>query len=92
MNTKIRPLMTEKASKQVALNVYSFEVNDEMNKYQITELLEKIYKVKVDHVRMAKQKGKVRRVGRKGSMKQLPDRKIAYVTLKEGKIDIFPQA
>jgi len=91
MNTKIKPLMTEKASKQVALNVYSFEVNDEMNKYQITELLENMYKVKVDHVRMAKQKGKVRRVGRKGVMKQLPDRKVAYVTLKEGKIDIFPQ-
>jgi large subunit ribosomal protein L23 len=91
-NIIIRPLMTEKASLLVSKNVYSFEVTEESNKYQIAETLETMYKVKVAGVRVAKKKGKTRRVGRTMKRKLLPDVKIAYVTLKEGKLDLFPQA
>ncbi len=86
-----KPLMTEKASQLAARNTYAFQVPQEINKYQIAETLEKMYKVKVGAVRIAKKKGKTRRVGKMGKTKQLPDRKIAYITLKEGKIDVFPQ-
>lgn len=84
--------MTEKASRLASQNTYTFEINKNMNKHQISNLLEKMYKVKVGGVRVAKHKGKIRKVGKMGKTKQLPDTKIAYVTLKEGKIDVFPQA
>ncbi len=87
-----KPLMTEKASQLSGRSVYAFAVKQDMNKYQIAEALEKMYKIKVANVKIAKKKGKVRRVGKLGRTKQLPDMKIAYVKLKEGKIDIFPQA
>jgi large subunit ribosomal protein L23 len=88
----VRPLMTEKASQLVAQNVYTFQVIEEANKHQVKETLEKMYKVKISAVRMAKKSGKTRRVGKRMVTKELPDIKVAYVTLKEGKIDIFPQA
>lgn len=84
--------MTEKASRLASANTYTFLIDSAWNKHQVTEVVEKMYKVKVSQVKVAKQKGKVRKVGKLGRMKQLPDRKIAYVTLKEGKIDVFPQA
>ena len=92
MSHLIKPLMTEKASRLVGENTYSFEIHDDINKHALSELLEKMYKVKVKQVRIAKHKGKVKRVGKTGKTKQLPDTKVAFVTLKEGKIDIFPQA
>jgi large subunit ribosomal protein L23 len=92
MKSTIKPLMTEKASRLTNMNTYTFLIDSAWNKHQVTEVVEKMYKVKVSQVKVAKQKGKVRKVGKLGRMKQLPDRKIAYVTLKEGKIDVFPQA
>jgi large subunit ribosomal protein L23 len=88
----IKPLLTEKASRLVAQNVYTFVVGEEVNKHMIAEILEKTYKVKVAEVKMAKKAGKTRRVGKLGRTKQLPAVKVAYVKLKEGKIDLFPQA
>jgi large subunit ribosomal protein L23 len=92
MKTTMKPLMTEKASRLAGQSTYTFRVDGSMNKYQIVEVVEKMYKVKVSQVKVAKQRGKVRRVGKLGRSKQLPDKKIAYVTLKEGQIDVFPQA
>lgn len=88
----IKPVLTEKATNLVGKNQYSFIVNIKVNKNQIKEALEKIYKVKVDSIKINIRKGKTRKVGKKMVIKKLPDRKIAYVKLKTGKIDIFPQA
>lgn len=64
-NIVIRPLVTEQgmhfASK---LNAYTFEVNRKANKIQIKQAIERLYNVKVDEVRTANRRGKLRRRGR----------------------------
>ena len=87
----IRPLLTEKTTALVGQKQYSFLVAEKANKDQIRQALEKIYAVKVSQVCLLVRKGKVRRVGRKGLAKKIANRKIAFVSLKEGKIDLFPQ-
>lgn len=87
----ISPVLTEKATDLVKNQIYMFNVNLKANKSQIKESIEKIYKVKVDQVRVMIRKGKKRKVGRKMKIKKITNRKVAYIKLKEGKIDIFPQ-
>ncbi len=86
------PLITEKGTQMVKNRVYGFVVNPRANKAQIKNRLEKIYAVKVGKIRIVKRKGKVRRLGRRRIPTALPDRKVAYVTLISGEIDIFPKA
>lgn len=88
----IKPVITEKATNQTKGEVYTFEVGKHVNKHQVKETLEKMYKVKVGEMRILVRKGKERKVGRRMKHKKLPDRKIVYVSLREGKIDIFPKA
>lgn len=88
----LKPVLTEKATNMAKNNTYTFEVHTDVNKYQIVNVLEHIYKVKVSEVRVMNRKGKTRRAGRKMQTRVLPDIKLAYVTLKEGSIDIFPKA
>ncbi len=87
-----RPLVTEKSTEQAKNKVYLFEVHTEANKNQIKSVIEQLFKVTVSSVRVSTRKGKEKRVGRKMISKQLPDTKIAYITLKDGSIDLFPQA
>jgi len=54
--------------------------------------VESMFKVKVASVRISIRNGKEKRVGRKMQKVSKPDLKIAYVTVKEGTIDIFPKA
>ncbi|MGB9883122.1 MAG: 50S ribosomal protein L23 [Microgenomates group bacterium] len=94
MNIKdiiISPVLTEKATDLAKINVYLFKVNLKASKSQIKDLIEKIYQVKVESINLTIRKGKKKRVGRRMLTKKSPDEKIAYVKLKEGKIDIFPQ-
>lgn len=88
----LQPLLTEKSTNLVKLKQYSFLVAQTADKDQVKETIEKIYKVKVSQIRISVRKGKIKRVGRKGMSKKSPNRKIAIVSLKEGKIDLFPQA
>lgn len=64
-----------------------FDVHPEANKQEIARAVEEIFDVKVKSVRVANYQGKVRRIGRnigrRGTWKK------AYVSLKEGKIDII---
>jgi large subunit ribosomal protein L23 len=90
-NVLVRPVLTEKATNLSKDSVYLFEVNNDVNKFQVKETIEKLYKVKVGLVRMMIRKGKMKRVGRRSKTKQLADIKIAFVKIKEGKIDLFPQ-
>jgi len=88
----LKPLVTEKSTQQVKDNVYGFIVNIQAGKSQIAKTVESIYKVTVDSVRTITRKGKIRRVGKKMVAKDMPDKKIAYVKLSKGTIDLFPKA
>ncbi len=90
--TIISPVLTEKATFNTKDKVYMFVVNQKSTKFQVKAALEKIFSVKVADVRIMVRKGKEVRRGRKMLAKKLADQKIAYVKLKDGKIDIFPQA
>jgi len=87
----IKPILTEKATNLVQNNVYMFEVDRKANKHQVKQALEKFYKVKTGEVKIMIRKGKEKKVGKKGLLKKSSDRKIAFVRLIEGKIDLFPQ-
>lgn len=88
----LKPILTEKATNMARTNTYTFEVHSDANKFQIAHVLEQIYKVKVGQIRVMNRKGKTRRAGRKMQTRVLPDMKVAYITLKEGTIDLFPKA
>ncbi len=88
-NVIIRPLVTEQGMHFAnTKGAYSFEVNKKANKIQIKNAVEKIYSVKVDKVRTANRKGKLRRRGR--HFGRTPDWKKAVVYLEsEYHIDLF---
>ena len=87
----IKPILTEKATNLVQNQVYMFEVDKRANKFQIKQALEKLYKVKTGEIKIMIRKGKAKKVGKKMRIKKMADRKIAFVKLIEGKIDLFPQ-
>ena len=87
----IAPVLTEKATNLSRNQVYMFYVNLKSTKYQVKETLEKIYPVKISAIRTIVRKGKEHRVGRKMLTKKMTDKKIAFVKLKSGKFDLFPQ-
>ena len=83
------PLISEKGTALAeSANQFVFKVRPEANKIEVKHAIERLFKVKVVDVRMARYLGKLRRIGR--SMGRRSDWKKAYVTLKEGdKIDFF---
>jgi large subunit ribosomal protein L23 len=83
------PLISEKGTALAeSANQFLFKVRPEANKIEVKQAVERLFKVKVVDVRMARYLGKMRRIGR--SMGRRSDWKKAYVTLKEGdKIDFF---
>ena len=79
----IRPLITEKSTwLKDANREVCFEVHPQANKIEIKQAAEKLFKVKVERVRVQSMKGKKRRVGRSEGHKK--NWKKAYVKLKEG--------
>ncbi|OGK52318.1 50S ribosomal protein L23 [Candidatus Roizmanbacteria bacterium RIFCSPLOWO2_01_FULL_44_13] len=89
--TIIAPVLTEKATNLVKKQVFMFLVNPKASKSQIREVLENLYSVKVSSVRTMTKKGKEVKRGKRMTTKKLSDQKIAFVKLKEGKLDMFPQ-
>jgi len=87
----IRPILTEKATNLVQNKVYMFEVDKRANKFQIKQAVEKLYKVKTGEMKIMIRKGKEKKTGKKMKIKKMTDRKIAFIKLVEGKIDLFPQ-
>lgn len=60
----VRPIITEKSSKLMAMNKYTFEVLPQANKIDIRHAVEEVFKVKVVSVHTMKIKGKPKRMGR----------------------------
>lgn len=87
----IKPILTEKATNLVQNQVYMFEVDKRANKFQVKQALEKLYKVKAGEIKIMIRKGKGKKTGKKMIIKKMADKKIAFIKLIEGKIDLFPQ-
>lgn len=87
----IEPVLTEKATKLSAVKVYMFSVSQKATKSQIRQALKNLYSVDAVKVTISKRKGKMRRTGRKLTPKRTSGKKIAYVKIKSGTIDVFPQ-
>ncbi|MCF0219607.1 MAG: 50S ribosomal protein L23, partial [Muribaculaceae bacterium] len=84
MEISITPIVTEKASMlSEKLNRYTFRVSPEANKYQIKDLVEKLYGVKVVAVNTAVVRGKNRsRWTKSGLLRGKTNRwKKAYITV-----------
>jgi large subunit ribosomal protein L23 len=84
----IRPLITEKSTRQIELGQYSFEVHRDANKIQIREAVEKTFNVQVRAVNTLNMPRKEKRRGR--VIGTVHGWKKAIVTLVPGQtIDIF---
>lgn len=84
-----KPLITEKTTTEKdARNVVVLVVNNDANKIEIKESVEKLFKVEVSDVRTVNVAGKVKRVGK--HIGKRSNWKKAYVSLKAGSnIDFF---
>ena len=93
MDIEIRPLITEKANMvSEKLNCYTFAVSPDANKFQIKDIVEKLYNVRVTSVNTANYAGKRKqRWTKSGLLKgKKPAFKKAYVTVAEGQtIDYY---
>ena len=78
-----RPIITEKGlGVKETQHTVVFEVAPDATKTEIKETVQRVFKVKVDHVRTANFHGKFRRRGRAEGHRR--DWKKAYVRLAEG--------
>jgi large subunit ribosomal protein L23 len=78
-----QPFITEKSTAIKELdNVIVLQVDVNATKPQIKEAVEKVFNVKVESVNVQRLKGKLRRRGRFEGRR--PERKKAYIKLKEG--------
>ena len=93
MNIMIKPIVTEKATAiSEKLGRYTFCVSPDANKYQIKNLVEELYGVKVVSVNTMNYEGKRKqRYTKAGIIRgKKPAFKKAVVTLKEGEtIDFY---
>ena len=86
-DTLVSLLRTEKGTDLLPLNKYMFIVDMKVNKFQVKEAVEQIYKVKVTKVNVLIASGKAKRV--RYQLGRTADWKKAIVTLKQGdKIDV----
>ena len=86
---KIKPLISEKSLDEAKKGFYTFLVDNSLNKYQIKELIEDRFEVKVDDVRTMQIKPREKKTVL-GKKKRVQAAKKAVVSLKgKDKIDIF---
>lgn len=93
MEISIKPIVTEKATALTErLNRYTFKVSPQANKYQIKDLVEKLYGVKVVNVNTAVVRGKNKsRWTKSGLLRGKTSAwKKAYITVADGEtIDFY---
>jgi len=84
----LKPVLTEKGTwEHENRNLYRFEVQTTANKIQIAQAIESLFGVKVGRIRTMMRVGKTRRRG--FTVSRTPSRKLALITLSEGKIDLL---
>ena len=83
----VRPIITEKSSRMMSQNKYTFEVLREANKIEIRKAVEEVFKVKVASVHTVSIHPKPKRMGRfsgrtrswkKAIVKLLPGQRIEF--------------
>lgn len=85
MNTIIkRPIITEKSLMRAGRGWYTFAVDIDASKSEITRAVNAVYAVNVTQIRTQTMHGKSRRVGKKMKPIQKSDWKKALVRLKDG--------
>ena len=93
MQFTIEPIVTEAATKLTdKLNRYTFRVSPDANKFQIKDMVEKIYGVKVENVNTQVVRGKNKaRYTKSGLLRgKTNEWKKAYITVAEGQaIDFY---
>lgn len=87
---KIKPIFTEKSMGEAKKGKYSFWVLPSLSKYQIKNLLETAFEVKIGSVRTLNYKKSVSR-NMRGRTVTKSAKKKAIITLKSGKIEIFEE-
>jgi large subunit ribosomal protein L23 len=93
----ITPRISEKSYGLAAQNIYVFDVPLDANKAEVIAAVEAQYPdVKVRDARLLVNKGKVKAVNRgkraRPGRASRRDSKRAYVTVSEGKIDVFTES
>ena len=84
----VRTLITEKTTKLIEENKYTFEVKQGSNKVEVAKAVEELWQVKVVAVNMINTQRKTRRVGKYEGLR--PAVQKAVVTLAKGdKLDVF---
>ena len=87
----VRPVITEKTSRQMELGQYTFEVLPKANKIEIRKAVEEVFKVKVVKVNTIQVRSKPKRMG--ACLGRSLSCKKAVVTLAKGeKIAFFEGA
>ncbi len=83
-----KPIVTEKSTRLMEMNKYTFAVDRRANKIQIKEAIETIFNVRVLDVNTMQMLGKMKRMGRHEGRR--PSWKKAIVTLEPGsRIEFF---
>jgi large subunit ribosomal protein L23 len=79
----LKPLLTERSTTMTQTsNVLTFDVHPGANKIEIRHAVESLFQVKVEAVRIVRNIGKIRKVGK--SIGRTSPRKKAYVKLAPG--------
>ncbi|MDD2207413.1 MAG: 50S ribosomal protein L23 [Aminobacterium sp.] len=87
----IRPIVTEKSSRLMEHNKYTFEVHPSANKIQVKEAVQEVFKVKVKNVHIIRVHAKPKRMG--VFLGKTRSWKKAIVSLPEGeRIEFFEGA
>jgi|SRR3989344_2821172 len=91
MNTiLIKPIITEKSMREATKGKFTFEVNVDSNKAEISKAVAVAFKVNPTAVQTVTIPSRTKRVGKKRLLTNTSLRKKAIVTLKQGqKIDLF---
>lgn len=84
LHTIIRPVVTEKATKQGEKLIYCFYVNRNATKVDVKIALKELYGHEIESVRSVNQPAKTR-VMRRSVIDKRPEMKKVYITLKGGK-------
>jgi len=86
----IKPIISEKSSRNAGKNLYTFQVGLKANKYEIKHAIEKTFNVKVLDTATSIVKGKVKRAGkRKLEVRKSSWKKATVMLSPEQKIDLF---
>lgn len=86
----LKPIITEKSLSDAQRGVFTFGVERNANKDEISKTVENMFNVHVMNITTVTHKGKKRIAGKKRKVVTQPDTKNARVRLEKGeKIDLF---